>query len=190
MDIIQQILLGSGLTRSQALEKEFSLEQDSDDCQARANLIGYYDRHHYCCEQARVERVKHIIWAIDNLTPFPEIGSFMSVHLIERIAYGQIKQAFHRRISSCPADWVLLAEAAYFEGRHEPEDAEELYRIALSYNPDLDWLQSRFEKFRQNKKMILSNLKSWRRETAEQYFSNLNQCAGGPPDSSNILTNT
>jgi hypothetical protein len=177
MDFEQMIWDGTTLSRDDVDKRELVLKLDPTHLEFRANLIGYYFWHHYCCHATRFNRLSHIIWTIKNANPYPrDIASFMDLCLPERTSYKAVKKAFEKRLAQNPADSELTADAAYFVTRHDPKLAEKLYVDALKINPNAKGLQTRLENLRRNKKGLLANKKHYAKVPTREYFSYAAPC--------------
>jgi hypothetical protein len=177
VDIDQKIWDGTTLSKEEARKLELLLEQDPAHTEYRANLVGYYFAHHYCCHSTRFKRLKHIIWIIENLTPFSHgIACFMELSMPERTSYQAIKKAFEKRLAQSPTAWEVMAEAAYFVTHHDPELAERLYMEALGMNHDAERLQTLLQNLRQNKKSLLDNKNHYAKIPEREYLAYAAPC--------------
>ncbi len=185
-DFLQAIYNGHSLTRLKADESELELTLHNDNLELRANLIGYYFSHYYCCVNARARRVEHITWTIKNLQSFSEhMSPFIYVHVVDRASYQAIMDGFEERIHRARLDVDFLGLMASFVERHDQDRAGVIYQSALGLNARLEWLNRRSERFYQNKQVFHEIYKSFKNESDKDYFAYRIPCSGDPKNGIN-----
>jgi hypothetical protein len=116
---------------------EAAVITDPNDVALRIVLLGYYFRKPFCDESVMAKCNKHILWIIEK-APDSAIAGLPYPHLSpdeDGEAYDQAKHLWLRHVETNGANTAILANAAHFFRRAEPDTSEHLLKKAQSLEP-------------------------------------------------------
>lgn len=130
---IEHAILQADLSKESAAEFEQQLKFDAFDCEARARLIGHYNRNEHKSKLARKKKIEHALWTLEHV---PECGLGNTPLL--RISknenpkeFEQAKRIVLRHCEGYKNDSETLANLACFFQYDEPDIAERFLRDAM-----------------------------------------------------------
>ena len=133
-DLRQEALKGWDLTAAEAAELERGLAADPEDLNARAQLLGYYFRHHRT-DPSR--KAGHVLWFIRN-APEAEVlegPEAQIMPVLDPEGFAAAKEAWLQQIESEPRNVTLLRHAAAFFTLSDETFSAELLMRAEDVEP-------------------------------------------------------
>ncbi len=133
-DLREEALKGWDLTAAEAAELERGLAADPEDLNARAQLLGYYFRHHRT-DPSR--KAGHVLWFIRN-APEAEVlegPEAQIMPVLDPEGFAAAKQAWLEQIGNEPRNVTLLRHAASFFTLSDETRSAELLERAEDVEP-------------------------------------------------------
>lgn len=138
-DLREEVRKGWDLTPEQAAALEQQLATNPQDLNSRAQLLGYYFRHHRADPSRKAE---HVLWFIEN-APESEVldGPEASIFpMTDPDGYMQTKEAWLGLIEDAPQNAAYLRHAAGFFTLSDTELSADLLGRAETLEPsDPQW---------------------------------------------------
>ncbi len=130
-------MIGSDLASEEADELEVAVDSNPNDLASRIKLLGYYARRQYSDKAAAQQRIKHIIWIVDNLPECPTAGDLAALVVEGPKSSGNYEEVKSHWLKQIDQDRpVVLGNAAHFFIHSDIETSESLLLRAQALDPE------------------------------------------------------